>query len=103
MVFTKGLQDGFYFCLEFPQIIPKILLFAFTSAIGQNFIYYTIFNFGSLLCSLITTTRKFFTILFSVFVYGHQLTSVQWGGVLLVFFGLGIDIMDSYSGKKKKE
>jgi UDP-galactose transporter B1 len=39
----------------------------------------------------VTTTRKFFTILFSVFLYGHVLSVQQWAGVAMVFLGLAVD------------
>ena len=56
-----------------------------------------------------TTTRKFFTILFSVFAYGHVLSGQQWFGVLLVFLGLSVEAVakvvqkrDSDGGDRQK-
>ena len=46
-----------------------------------------------------TTTRKLFTILFSVMLYGHVLSSLQWLGVALVFVGLSIDVVE----KKRRQ
>ena len=63
-----------------------------TRACTQYFIFTTITNFGPLTCSIFTTTRKFFTILASVIIFGNALVSRQWAGVLLVFLGLGLDI-----------
>jgi drug/metabolite transporter (DMT)-like permease len=53
---------------------------------------------------LSSSTRKFFTILLSVLLYGHSLQALQWTGVALVFFGLGFDIYAKYaeSGQKKQ-
>jgi len=87
--------DGIQFCIEYPGVIPLILLFSLCGAFGQNFIYYTIFSFGSLVLSLITTTRKFFTIFLSVLWFGHSLSTVQWFGVMTVFAGLGLDIFNA--------
>jgi UDP-galactose transporter B1 len=42
-----------------------VLLFCLCGAIGQLFIFATIKRFGSLLNTLVTTTRKFFNILLS--------------------------------------
>lgn len=64
----------------------------------QYFIFTTITNFGPLTCSIFTTTRKFFTILASVVIFGNALVTRQWAGVLLVFLGLGLDI---FLGKGK--
>lgn len=57
----------------------SILGFSLAATVGQNFIYFTINNFNPLVCTTITTTRKFFTILFSVLVYGHNINAKQWG------------------------
>jgi UDP-galactose transporter B1 len=73
-------------------VIYNIIEFGVTSAIGQIFIYQTIAHFGPLTCSIITTTRKFFTILASVVIFGHSLILRQWMGVSLVFLGLSLDI-----------
>lgn len=60
----------------------------------------TVANFGPLTCSIITTTRKFFTILASVLLFGNSLITRQWLGVFLVFAGL---TLDSIYGKARKK
>ncbi|NXF11759.1 S35B1 protein, partial [Smithornis capensis] len=57
----------------------------------QSFIFMTVVYFGPLTCSIITTTRKFFTILASVVLFANPISSVQWVGTILVFLGLGLD------------
>jgi UDP-galactose transporter B1 len=42
----------------------------------QNFIFVSLNRFGSLINVTITITRKFFTILLSVIVYGHHVRAV---------------------------
>lgn len=66
-------------------------------SIGQIFIFLTITWYSSLVCTTITTTRKFFTILFSVLHYGHELAVVQWLSILMVFSGLYLNIGASSS------
>lgn len=58
------------------------------AASGQIFIFLTITWYSSLVCTTITTTRKFFTILLSVANFGHVFTTTQWLSVGLVFLGL---------------
>ena len=58
------------------------------SGVGQLFIYGMIASYGPLTLSLVTTTRKFFTILVSVLWFGHHVSTMQWFGVVLVFIGL---------------
>jgi UDP-galactose transporter B1 len=43
-----------------------------------------------------TTTRKFFTLLLSVVLFGHVLTVLQWQAVAVVFSGLALDTYQGY-------
>jgi UDP-galactose transporter B1 len=88
------------FCSRHPQIITDIALFALFMAVGQVFIFWCITSYGTLVCSMVTTTRKFFTILFSVFWFGHEMTSVQWFGVFIVFAVLIWDVGMSFVAEK---
>ncbi|EDO49094.1 predicted protein [Nematostella vectensis] len=88
------------FCEKFPFVMANVLTFSCASAVGQNFIFMTVANFGPLACSIVTTTRKFFTILGSVLLFGHALSIRQWVGVVCVFVGLGADSILSKSKKK---
>jgi len=67
----------------------------------QNFIFLTVTYFGPLTCSIFTTTRKFFTILGSVLIFRHPLTTLQWTGTLLVFAGLSLDSAFGKASKPK--
>eukprot|EP00045_Choanoeca_perplexa_P009420 m.90994 g.90994 ORF g.90994 m.90994 type:complete len:324 (-) comp14888_c0_seq6:1283-2254(-) len=85
--------EGIRFLLqpENCQLLSNLAIFAVCGTLGQNFIFLTLRNFGSLALTTVTTTRKFFTILFSVFLYGHMLSMQQWAGVAMVFLGLAVD------------
>lgn len=87
---------GLWFCVENPAILQSVFYFSICSALGQNFIYFTIQQFSALTCTTITTTRKFFTILFSVVWYGHHLSGMSWVGVALVFLGIGWELSSKY-------
>lgn len=88
------------FIQRHPNLINDIALFASLSAIGQLFIFLTVAEFGPLPCSIVTTTRKFFTVLTSVFLFGNKLTSTQWIGTTLVFLGLSLDAL---YGKERQQ
>ncbi|EGC29888.1 hypothetical protein DICPUDRAFT_42238 [Dictyostelium purpureum] len=90
------------FIIEQPEIILLILAFCITSALGQQFIFLTTNKFGSLNCSTITTTRKFFSILVSIICFGHSLNNLQWSSIGMVFSGLALDLYMSYSKPKTK-
>ena len=63
VLITGELFEFIAFVRRHPDLLVHLASFAVTSALGQNFIFMTISHFGPLVCSLVTTTRKFFTIL----------------------------------------
>lgn len=95
LVTGQGIE-GWIFCVRNPQAALYIVLFSISSGMGQIFIFYALKNFNSLVLATITTTRKFFTILASVFVFGHPLIVEQWFGVFLVFVGLVLELYQKY-------
>jgi len=92
---------GWSFCAEHPSVMRDLLSFSLCSAMGQNFIFYTVTGPGPLACTTITTTRKFFTILASVLLYpDNKLLPAQWGGVAFVFIGLGMELYGKYQKRQ---
>lgn len=116
ILWTGEVWDFLSFTERYPNVIYNIMLFGVTSALGQvgvrtkddhdlpevlqiqltlfsmfyqTFIFLTVVNFGPLTCSIVTTTRKFFTILGSVLLFGNAMTTLQWTGTILVFLGEG--------------
>lgn len=98
-VISSAGREVVEFCLAFPAAGYQVLLFCLCGAVGQLFIFYTIKSFGSLINTLITTTRKFFSILFSVLWNGNPLLPRQWVAVVLVFTGL---IMSSVTKHRRR-
>jgi len=86
------------FISRHPAVTWQILTFCVASAFGQFFIFMCVSEFGPLPCSIVTTTRKFFTVLASVIFFGNTLITRQWLGVVFVFAGL---FLDGAYGKKK--
>ncbi|XP_048780382.2 solute carrier family 35 member B1-like [Ostrea edulis] len=93
--------DFLGFMERHPSILFKMITFGLASAAGQTFIFITVSTYGPLTCSIITTTRKFFTILGSVIIFQNPMNSRQWLGTVLVFAGLGLD--SAYGKEKKKK
>uniref|UniRef100_A0A3Q3E1V3 Solute carrier family 35 member B1 n=1 Tax=Labrus bergylta TaxID=56723 RepID=A0A3Q3E1V3_9LABR len=100
VLWTGEVWDFLSFTERNPSIIYNILLFGVTSALGQTFIFMTVVYFGPLTCSIVTTTRKFFTILGSVILFGNVMSTMQWVGTILVFLGLGFDAKFGKGPKK---
>ncbi|XP_046397096.1 solute carrier family 35 member B1 homolog [Ischnura elegans] len=85
-----------------PAVAWHLGSLAVAGAFGQFFILVVVSDFGPLPCSIITTTRKFFTVLGSVLLFGNSLASRQWIGTIFVFTGLFLDAVYGKSSPKKK-
>ncbi|KAF3930983.1 hypothetical protein ABW20_dc0100283 [Dactylellina cionopaga] len=86
---SSELSDAVGFMRENPGVAGDVVGFALCGAVGQVFIFYTLSRFGSLTLVTVTVTRKMFSMILSVFAFGHRLTMMQWLGVGLVFGGIG--------------
>merc|ERR1719222_1775403 len=86
------------FLQRHPSVLWELASFSVASALGQFFIFMTVSDFGPLPCSIITTTRKFFTVLASVIFFGNSLVTRQWIGTVFVFAGI---FLDGLYGKQK--
>ncbi len=82
------------FCLDHPVVMVHILIMSVLQAIGQVSIYYVIVRFKQHIFPLISTTRKVFTVLLSILIFGHTLSIPQWLSILLVFAGLGYELQE---------
>lgn len=92
LTFGRGeLAIALGFISRHPDVLRDMFAYALAGAVGQVAIFETLERFGSLTLVSITVTRKLFTMLLSVFVYKHELSSVQWIGVAVVFAGIGIE------------
>ncbi|KAG0347317.1 UDP-galactose transporter [Podila humilis] len=89
--FNPELSNALAFCSSHPAIIKDLALFSICGSLGQCFIFYTLEQYGSLALVTVTVTRKLFTILLSVFAYGHLLNVSQWLMVGVVFSGIGLE------------
>ena len=89
------------FCRRYPSAGYDIVLFCLCGAIGQLFIFLTIKQFGSLVNTMVCTTRKFFNILLSVLWNGNPLLPQQWMAVSLVFVGLAANTLQKSRGGGK--
>lgn len=86
------------FLITHPTALAPLLAYALLGGLGQLFIFETIQHFGSLTLTMVTVTRKLFTMLLSVLVFEHKLSLGQWVGVGVVFAGIGVE-----AGVKRRE
>eukprot|EP01060_Flectonema_neradi_P012122 TRINITY_DN1901_c2_g1_i3.p1 TRINITY_DN1901_c2_g1~~TRINITY_DN1901_c2_g1_i3.p1 ORF type:complete len:384 (+),score=82.69 TRINITY_DN1901_c2_g1_i3:128-1153(+) len=89
---------GLAFCMKHTEVMWLIVKFSICSALGQSFIFYTIAVFDPLVCSSVTTTRKIFSVLYSIIFKGNTLSGTGWVGVTIASCGILSDIV----GKSKE-
>lgn len=93
LIFTGEAKEFIYFTHKHSELLGHLASLALAGALGQLFIFMMVSHFGPLSCSVVTTTRKFFTVLCSVLLFGNTLTGRQWFGTFLVFSGLFADML----------
>ncbi|GJQ09765.1 hypothetical protein GpartN1_g1556.t1 [Galdieria partita] len=100
LLVTRSWLEACQFIHLHPQVFKDIVIFCFTSAVGQGVIVYTICNYSALVCATITTTRKFLSVLVSYIVFGHVPSFYQFCGVFLVFISIFWEIYEKYRAQK---
>lgn len=96
---NRELFSGAQFCLDNPEMGAKIIKFALCSAFGQSFIFYTLANFDSLVTTTVTTTRKIFSVLLSIYTKGHPMSNQGWAGIGLASMGILAEIQNKTKKK----
>ncbi|CRK92268.1 CLUMA_CG005708, isoform A [Clunio marinus] len=87
------------FITAHPEIIKYLALAIMTGGIGQIFISSMVSHFGPLPLSIVTTTRKFFSVFLSVIIFGNSLSARQWTSAGIIFGAL---FLDAVFNKKSK-
>lgn len=93
--------------INFVQKHPTIALYTALAAVvgtgGQACIAIMVAQFGSLQLSLISTSRRMFTVLLSALVFGNDLTAMQWVTAFLIFMTLLLDLAFSDDNEDEAE
>ncbi|XP_036233705.2 solute carrier family 35 member B1 homolog [Bactrocera oleae] len=100
-ILTGEAKEFVQFATRHPELWSHLAMLALCGALGQLFIFLMVAKFGPLACSVVTTTRKFFTVLSSVLLFGNVLIPRQWFGALLVFAALFFDMFYGKGNDKK--
>lgn len=88
------------FAQQHPNVIWHLFTLGIAAACGQFFIFAMVSSFGSLACSVTTTVRKFFSVVFSIIFFGNPSTLLQWISAIIVFSAL---LLDTFFGKGKQK
>lgn len=88
------------FVSSYPEILIYITVAICVGCVGQLFISAMLVEFGALPVSIVTTTRKFFSVILSVIIYQNLLTLRQWIASAMLFGALLLDVI--FNRKKEK-
>jgi solute carrier family 35 (UDP-galactose transporter), member B1 len=91
------------YLVQNPSVQWLVLASCICSAIGQCFIFYTINCFDPLVTTTITTTRKLFTVLLSIGLKGHILSSAGFVGLGLACTALLMEVEGKLSAFREKQ
>jgi UDP-galactose transporter B1 len=91
-LFTGEIRSGPTYLMNNPDIAWNVIMSCICSAAGQCFIFYVIACFDPLVCTTITTTRKMFTVLFSISFKGHVLSHIGCLGLVLAVSALVLEV-----------
>lgn len=80
-----------------------LIKFSLCGSIGQIFIFITLEKFSSVVLVTVTVTRKMLSMALSVILFGHILNWKQWAGLILVFFGVGLESFIKIFQKKNHQ
>lgn len=103
MAITGEGRDLIEFAQRNPTVIWQLAVAVLVGTVGNFFISSMISNFGSLPLSLVTTTRKFFTVLVSVITFGNALSNRQWIATTIIFSALMLDAIFSKKSSPDSE
>jgi UDP-galactose transporter B1 len=91
------------FCKRHPIVMRDLSVVVAFGICGQFCITAMISDFGALPLSLVTTLRKFVTVLLSVIIFNNELSVRQWIAAGIIFGALFLDGYFSKRGNKKKD
>lgn len=89
IIFKGDFFDAIQFCKSHPFVMVDIFLIGALQVLGQVSIYFIVLNFKQHIFPLVSTTRKVFTVLLSIFIFNHKMNTYQWMALILVFGGMG--------------
>jgi UDP-galactose transporter B1 len=100
LILTNEGTEFVKFCSRHPIVIRDLSVVVLVAIFGQFCITSVVTNFGALPVSIITTIRKFVTVLLSVIIFNNVLSIRQWIAASIIFTAL---FLDGYFSRKAKE
>jgi solute carrier family 35 (UDP-galactose transporter), member B1 len=96
---TNGLSHSLAFFSTSPGIAIDLLLYSTFNVFGQIVVYSMLQTHGTLALTTVTVTRKMFSILLSLVIFGHKVTKAQLLSVLGVLMLIGLEMREPKRAK----
>lgn len=85
------------------KMFMNLMTIGLSGCLGQVFVFFTVSLFDCYFLTIITTTRKFFSVVYSNYIFGHNFTNIQWFGASIVMLCTALELTTDKKGKKDKE
>lgn len=82
---SGNLNSNINFVQKYPQLGYDIVILSCLTTLGQIFVYRMIKQFKQHIVPFVITTRKIFTVVISIILYGHNTTFFQVLAIILIF------------------
>ncbi|ADM11341.1 UAA transporter protein [Encephalitozoon intestinalis ATCC 50506] len=103
ILLTDNLRYSIAFIKATPEVAPDLLLYSTFNIFGQIVIYSMIQSHGSLTLTKVNLTRKMFSILLSLIVFGHKIKKIQALSILGVLGSIALEAFDTKTQKQTGE
>lgn len=103
ILLTDSLKYSIIFISRTPDVIPDLLLYSTFNTFGQAVVYSMVQSHGSLVLTTVNLTRKMFSILLSLVVFGHRIRMVQGLSILGVLVSIALEVFDTKEPRKLKK
>ena len=84
------------------ELKKDIFWFCVCASTGQVLIFAVMKQYGSLVWITVSITRKLLTILFSVFIFNHDMNIYQWIGIFFAGCGMLLEVFVAYQTDQSK-
>ena len=103
-LFQQGIfYTSLAFMSQYSRFLLDCIVLSICSAVGQNFIYFTINKFGAVAFVIIMTVRQVVAVILSCIMFQHSMAPVAIVGIFIIFAALFLNIYCKYKMKMKKK
>ena len=103
-LFQQGIfYSSLAFMSQYSRFLFDVIVLSICSAVGQNFIYFTIHKFGPVAFVIIMTVRQVVAVVLSCIMFQHSMAPIAILGIFIIFVALFLNIYCKYKMKMKKK